>query len=89
MTEDETITWGLHAERLINDDSFIDLFEKVKSDLAFEMLSTALDDEKYRQQLYLTFNGMRAFSDRLVQMATAKLHIEQERNEANANKESD
>lgn len=75
MTNEEAITWGLHAESLIMDPNYNLLFDKVKADLAYEILSTPLDDAKYREQLYTTFNGMRAFADRLTAFAIAKKNI--------------
>lgn len=88
MTEDETIEWGMRAEGLVTSNEFNDLFDKIKDDLAREILSTPLCDNDYREQLYVTFNGMRAFADRLVQLVTAKENIKAERDAKN-NSEQD
>jgi hypothetical protein len=84
MTEDEIIELGYLAENLARDEGFNALFEKVTKDLSLEILGSTYEDKDYREQLYLTYNGMRAFADRITQFALAKSEIEKTRNEQDA-----
>jgi len=75
ITDSEVIQWGVNAQALIDNPDYIALYDKITSDLAKEILATPLDDHKYREQLYLTYNGMRSFATRLVNMIQASNEV--------------
>lgn len=80
LSEDAIIQRGLTAEAILRSDEYNDMYDLIARDIADEILATPLNDEDYRNQLYITYNGMRAFSQRLVAYATAKKSIEDKRN---------
>jgi hypothetical protein len=79
MTQEEqeaaTILWGMKAKQLIENDDYIDLFEHMKAELANEILATSMSEKDHRESLYLIYNGMRAFGDRLAGLAKAGIDI--------------
>jgi hypothetical protein len=79
MTEEEReaeiILWGIKARELIDNDNYIEIFERIKAELADEILATSMTEKDQRENLYLIYNGMRAFGDRLAGLAKAGLDI--------------
>lgn len=71
---------GMKAETILRDDNFNEMFEIITSEVVKEILETSLDDTKFREQLYITVNGMRAFNERLVRYVAEKQSIEDARN---------
>lgn len=67
QSNDELITLGLLAKRLLTDDDFNNLFELVANDLSREWLASSQNEKETRESLYSTFDGMRAFAARLAQ----------------------
>ena len=82
-TEDDIVNLGIQAESLMMDPGFNTLFNRVTEDLALAILATPFDDRDYRDQLYLTYNGMRAFADRLTAFVVAKEEVKRARDEQN------
>lgn len=80
-TEDHLIQRGLTAESILRSDGFNDLFDLIVSEIGREILETDLEDPmKYRDNLYLTVHGMKAFRNRLTTYAVIKNEIETARN---------
>lgn len=75
MTDSEVIHWGDLSEALIDNPAYIALYDKLTMDLAKEILATPKADAEYRNQLYDIYDGMRAFSTRLVNMVQAKHEV--------------
>lgn len=73
--EARKIHWGLKAKSLIENDSYIEMFEFMKQELATEILDTPLTSKDYREELFITFHGMRAFGNRLTQLVVDAHHI--------------
>jgi hypothetical protein len=79
--EDHLITRGLKAETILRGDEFNELFDLIVSEIGREILETDLEDPtKYRENLYLTVHGMKAFRNRLTTYAVEKNQIETARN---------
>lgn len=72
MTDEQTITLGLSAEHLMNDQSFNAIYEAITEQISKEILATPLSDTQTRQDLYLTFHGMRSFLNYTNMFRTAK-----------------
>ncbi|MBB4039106.1 hypothetical protein GGR34_000741 [Microvirga flocculans] len=83
MTDSEVITWGDLAESLINNPAYIELYDRITMDLAKEMLASSMHEKEYRDDLFATYNGMRAFANRLVNMVEAKQTVLQRIDEEN------
>ena len=79
MTEEErealVILWANKARELIENDTYIELFEHMRTEIASEILATSMTEKDQRENLYLIYNGMRAFGDRLAGLAKAGLDI--------------
>jgi len=86
-TDEQTITLGLMAESLMNDDAFNELYELVEDRIAKEILATPLADKETRELLYQTYNGMRAFVQYINQFRTAKDQVVERLNAENEEKE--
>jgi hypothetical protein len=87
MTEHDIIQNGADAEALLGNDAFNRLFEATQQQLANQMLATTPSDIATREQLYFTYQGMRAFVANLAQMVSAKdnaLAMREAENDANA-----
>lgn len=79
--EDHLIQRGLMAEDILRSDGFNELFDLIVSEIGREILETDLEDPlKYRDNLYLTVHGMKAFRNRLTTYAVLKNEIEASRN---------
>lgn len=91
MTQEERLyERGLKAETLMRSDEFNELFQIVVEEIGREILETPLDDpQKYREQLFLTVHGMRAFGARLTSYAVIKKNIEDDRNAQNNTQDID
>lgn len=83
LSEDEVIRRGLLAEALLKSDDFNDLYDVIQKDIANNILATSLDDKDFRESLYITFNGMRALTQRMTEYASAMRAIEAKRNAEN------
>jgi hypothetical protein len=72
MTEHDIIQNGADAESLLGNDAFNRLFEATQQQLANQILATTPQDIGTREQLFFTYQGMRAFVATLGQMVSAK-----------------
>lgn len=72
MTDTEIIEWGDKAQALIQNPDYIALYDQVTKELANAILATNVTENEYRDQLFHTYNGMRAFGTRLVNMVSQK-----------------
>jgi len=68
MTDAENLIWGDKAESVLSHPDYQDLFDKLTDDLAKAILATNVTEEALRNELYHTYNGMRAFALRLETM---------------------
>jgi hypothetical protein len=75
MSDQEIIQNGVEAETLLNDDGFNHLFETTQNSLSQQILATAPHDIQTREQLFYTYQGMRAFIGNLGQMVSAKDNV--------------
>lgn len=72
LTDSEVVQWGVNAESLLNNPDYNALYDKIKMDLALEILATNITEREFREQLFQTYDGMRAFATRLVNMVESK-----------------
>jgi hypothetical protein len=79
MSEQEIIERGLMAEALMHDDNFNALYQLVEAQMAKEFLATALKQEEARQELFLTYHGMRSFLQLINGFRIAKDNIAEKR----------
>jgi hypothetical protein len=95
MTEEEqqlAIHWGLKAETLCRNDTFNELYDFLGDMITKQVMSSSLYDKEYREQMFTTWHGMRAFRDKLVELAITAKEILKARDadfEANIEPETD
>lgn len=75
MTNEEIINLGLQAEQLLGNDAFNDLFAQVSDAISREIIATSISQKDKREELYSTYNGMRAFAHMLHSYVSAKNNV--------------
>jgi hypothetical protein len=65
MNKNQVITDANHAKRILEDETFIAAMEQVEADIYTEWRTTALGDDRQRQDLFHTLKGLERLKARL------------------------
>jgi hypothetical protein len=79
MEEEKIIERGLMAEAMMHDENFQNLYEIVENELARGILATSVDDKARREELYVTYQGLRYFTQLINGYRLAKDQIIEKR----------
>ncbi len=69
MSQDQDILQGEHAQRFLNDETFVGVMAGIKNDLLLRIANSAAGDTASREQAYFEIRGIDAILLKLKAMA--------------------